>query len=66
MFIGGDDEPAKGVVAELLRDTGWDVADLGGISASRYLEPLCMAWVAYGARTGTWQHAFRLLRAGEG
>jgi predicted dinucleotide-binding enzyme len=64
MFIGGDDEQAKSVVTQLLADTGWDVADLGGIQASRYLEPLCMAWVAYGARTGTWQHAFRLLREG--
>ena len=66
MFIGGEDEQAKIEVTALLRDTGWDVADLGGIHASRYLEPLCMAWVAYGARTGTWQHAFRLLRGSEG
>ena len=25
---------------------GWDVADLEGIEASRYLEPRCMAWVS--------------------
>jgi hypothetical protein len=63
MFIGGDDEAAKATVAGLLRDTGWDVVDLGGIEASRWLEPMCMAWVAHGVRTGTWGHAFRLLRA---
>jgi hypothetical protein len=62
MFIGGDDEAAKATVAGLLRDTGWDVVDLGGIEASRWLEPMCMAWVAHGVRTGTWGHAFRLLR----
>lgn len=62
MFIGGDDADAKDTVTQLLVDTGWDVADLGGIDASRYLEPLCMAWVAYGIRNGSWNHAFRLLR----
>jgi hypothetical protein len=62
MFIGGDDADAKCTVTQLLADTGWDVADLGGIDASRYLEPLCMTWVAYGLRNGTWNHAFRLLR----
>jgi hypothetical protein len=62
MFIGGDDEAAKATVTGLLRDTGWDVVDLGGIEASRWLEPMCMAWVAHGVRTGTWGHAFRLLR----
>lgn len=62
MFVGGDSEDAKATVAELLRSTGWDVVDLGGIEASRYLEPMCIAWVRHGARTGTWNHAFRLLR----
>ena len=28
---------------------GWEVADLGGIEAARYLEPMCMAWVVYGS-----------------
>ena len=62
MLIGGNDDAAKTTVTELLASTGWDVVDLGGIEVSRYLEPICMAWVAYGARTGTWDHAFRLLR----
>jgi 8-hydroxy-5-deazaflavin:NADPH oxidoreductase len=64
MFLAGDDPAAKDVVAGLLRDTGWDVADLGGLAASRWLEAMCMAWVAYGAAHGTWDHAFKLLRAG--
>ena len=62
MFIGGDSEEAKATVAGLLAATGWDVVDLGGIEASRYLEPMCIAWVLYGVRAGTWDHAFRLLR----
>lgn len=62
MFIAGDDAEAKQTVTGLLEETGWDVADLGGIEASRWLEAMCMAWLAYGARTGSWSHAFRLLR----
>jgi predicted dinucleotide-binding enzyme len=62
MFIGGDSEEAKGAVTALLRATGWDVIDLGGIDASRYLEPMCIAWVLHGARSGAWNHAFRMLR----
>jgi hypothetical protein len=63
MLIGGNDEDAKSVVADLLRSTGWEVADLGGIEVSRYLEPLCLAWVLYGMRNNSWNHAFRVLRA---
>ena len=62
MFIAGNDDAAKGTVTQLLEDTGWEVADLGGIEASRWLEAMCMAWVTYGARTGTWNHAWKLLR----
>ena len=64
MFVAGNSDDAKETVGGLLRDTGWDVVDLGGIEASRWLEPMCMAWVAYGQRSGSWEHAFRLLRAG--
>ena len=61
MFLGGDSEDAKATVTALLEATGWDAVDLGGIAASRYLEPMCIAWVLHGVRTGTWDHAFRLL-----
>jgi predicted dinucleotide-binding enzyme len=62
MLLAGDDDEAKQTVADLLESTGWDVADLGGIESSRWLEAICMAWVTYGLRTQTWDHAFRLLR----
>lgn len=61
MLIAGDDEGAKGTVGDLLTSTGWEVSDLGGIAASRHLEPLCMAWVLHGMRAGSWNHAFKLL-----
>lgn len=61
MFIAGDDEAAKATVTTLLADTGWEVSDLGGIEASRYLEPMCLAWVLHGIRTGGWGHAFKVL-----
>jgi 8-hydroxy-5-deazaflavin:NADPH oxidoreductase len=63
MFVAGNDAAAKATVTRLLEETGWDVADLGGIEASRWLEALCMAWVAYGFTSGGWGHAFKLLRS---
>ncbi|HUR51828.1 MAG TPA: NAD(P)-binding domain-containing protein [Mycobacteriales bacterium] len=62
MFLAGDDEAAKALVTQLLHETGWDTADLGGIECSRELEQLCMAWVRIGVTSGTWGHAFKLLR----
>ncbi len=62
MFIAGDDEAAKDTVSGFLRDFGWPVIDLGGIEAARLLEPLAMTWIAYAMRSGTYDHAFKLLR----
>ena len=45
------------------QDLGWGTVDLGGIDCSRYLEPMCLVWVLYGARSNTWNHAFKLLRS---
>lgn len=61
MLIAGDDGDAKGTVTKLLADTGWEVSDLGGIEASRHLEAMCIAWVLHGARSGGWDHAFKIL-----
>jgi predicted dinucleotide-binding enzyme len=62
MFIAGNDAQAKDVASGICRDFGWGVIDCGGIEAARLLEPLCILWVDYGLRTGTWNHAFKLLR----
>jgi predicted dinucleotide-binding enzyme len=63
MWIAGNDDAAKKKVGEILRDFGWlDPIDAGGIEGARLLEPMCILWVLYGARTNTWNHAFKMLR----
>lgn len=62
MFICGDDASAKQTVATLCKNFGWGVVDTGGIEGARELEALCILWVQYGLSTGTWDHAFKLLR----
>jgi predicted dinucleotide-binding enzyme len=62
MFICGTDDDAKKIAGQICEHFGWGVVDLGGIEASRYLEAMCMAWVLYGIKSGSWNHAFKLLR----
>lgn len=61
MFLCGNDEDAKKIVTQICKHFGWGVIDLGGIESSRHLEPMCMVWVLHGVRSGTWNHAFKLL-----
>jgi len=61
MFICGNDAAAKQVVTGFCTDFGWSVVDAGGIEGARLLEPLCILWVVHGIRTGSWNHAFKLL-----
>lgn len=62
MFLCGNDEGAKKHVAEICKAFGWLAIDLGGIEASRYLEPLAMVWIWHFIRTKSGDHAFKLLR----
>lgn len=62
MFFAGNDAAAKHTVAQILNEFGWEAIDLGGIEASRFLEPLAMIWVTHGFRAKSWNHAFKLLR----
>lgn len=62
MFYCGNDDAAKETVKEICEAFGWGTVDAGGIEGARELEPMCILWVGYGARTGTWNHAFKLLR----
>ena len=62
MLLAGEDPAAKQEVTELLASTGWDVVDVGSIAESRLLEPLCMLWVRIGMASGSWNHAFKVLR----
>jgi predicted dinucleotide-binding enzyme len=45
----GDDQAAKEVIAELIRDVGFDPVDIGSLSGARYTEPfaLLVARLAY-------------------
>ncbi|MEW5850758.1 MAG: NAD(P)-binding domain-containing protein [Myxococcota bacterium] len=62
MFICGNNADAKKKMESILKDFGWGTVDVGGVEASRFLEPLCLLWVGYGLKTNTWAHAFKLLR----
>jgi 8-hydroxy-5-deazaflavin:NADPH oxidoreductase len=64
MFVAGDDERAKKQVSEIVRGFGWNVVDAGGIEGARLLEPLCALWVAVGARTKRFDHAYKFIHAG--
>lgn len=61
MFFCGNDAKAKETVTDILKKFGWNVVDIGGIEGARLLEPMCILWVVYGARTGGWRHAFKML-----
>lgn len=61
MFIAGDDASAKTIASVLVEQLGWEVADMGGSTSARAIEPLCMLWCIPGLRGGSWTHAFKLL-----
>lgn len=62
IFVCGNDQRAKTSVTEILAAFGWETVDIGGIEGSRLLEPLAMLWILYYFKTGTSNHAFKLLR----
>lgn len=62
MFIAGDDEAARASVTEILRQFGWQVADMGHGVAARAIEPLAMLWCIPGFQRNDWVHAFKLLQ----
>jgi predicted dinucleotide-binding enzyme len=63
MFICGNDEESKKVVKDnILTKFGWETVDIGGIDGARLLEPIAFLWITYYFRTGTGNHAFKLLR----
>jgi len=62
MFIAGNEDESKRLVSQICEHFGWDISDLGGIESSRYLEPMCLAWVLHGIHSKSWNHAFKLLK----
>jgi 8-hydroxy-5-deazaflavin:NADPH oxidoreductase len=61
MFICGNDDAAKRIVAGILDQFGWETADMGKVEAARAIEPLCMLWCIPGLLRNEWSHAFKLL-----
>ena len=63
MFICGNNEFAKEIVANILTQFGWETEDMGHAEAARAIEPLCMLWCIPGFLHGKWvNHAFKLLK----
>jgi 8-hydroxy-5-deazaflavin:NADPH oxidoreductase len=62
MFIAGDDAAAKQKAGQLISDIGFDVVDIGPLSAARHLDNLAAFWV-YMSRSRLGRNvAFKLLR----
>jgi predicted dinucleotide-binding enzyme len=61
MFVCGNHPDAKATVGALCCDLGWEVIDVGDIAAARYLEPMCLVGFLHGARSGRWNHCFKML-----
>ena len=62
MFICGNHDAAKDAVAGILRQFGFDVADMGSVEGARAIEPLCILWCIPGFLSNSWTHAFKLLK----
>lgn len=52
MLMAGDDDAAKGAVADLLRDLGFEPLDAGDITMSRLLEPFALVWINHALARG--------------
>jgi predicted dinucleotide-binding enzyme len=62
LFICGNDAGAKGQVAAILAQFGWEVEDAGAVEAARAIEPPCILWCIPGFLRNDWVQAFKLLR----
>jgi len=61
MFCCGNDAAAKASVAAILKQSGWEPADMGTAVAARAIEPLCQLWCIPGFHQNRWTHAFAVL-----
>jgi len=62
MFICGDDGAAKEQARAILDDFGWETEDMGGATAARAIEPLCILWCIPGFLKNDWVHAYKVVR----
>ena len=62
-FVAGNDEEAKKLVMEFVKELGWhEIVDMGNIEQAFWLESLAMFWINYGFKNNNWTHAFKLLK----
>lgn len=66
MPICGDDVNAKGQIAELLADVGWEPVDFGVLRCAGMIEAMTVAWLQYGEATGIWDHVYEFARPPQG
>ncbi len=66
MFYCGNDTGAKEVVKTIILSFGWQACDVGDITGSRELEPMCILWVKIGMQSDNWNNAFKLLTRQDG
>lgn len=66
MFYCGNDAGAKEVVKTILLSFGWQACDIGDITGSRELEPMCILWVKIGMQSGNWNNVFQLMTRQDG
>ncbi len=52
MFVAGDDPDGKETVLALVADAEFEALDIGGLRASRLLEPLAMLWIELARNQG--------------
>jgi len=63
IFMSGNDEGAKKLVATLLREFGWkNITDLGDISTARGTEQLLPIWIRLMSTLGTPMFNFRIVK----
>ena len=56
------DSGAKAQMSSILKDSGWETLDAGGIGSAGYLEAMFMVWLLTGAPGNSWNQAFKMLR----
>lgn len=61
MFICGDNPDAKTTTIGLLKELGWEAADMGSAAAARAIEPLCILWCIPGLLNNQWHQAFKFV-----
>ncbi len=62
MFFCGDDATAKGAVAKLIGDIGFEPIDAGPLDSARLLEPMALLLIRLGSKMEGKEIAFKLLQ----